>query len=226
MDDQPDRRSDPARQPGRHRRRRLGRLRLPGQRRRRPPDRPLHHPPLPDGAGDSSGSTGTGTGWQARPLVLQRRGHASSPPRRFTSSPTARANTSSTTAGPTRWSGPGGRYYPKLQIAVPFTPATGRRFLTRPGSRTPARRSDRRAPSASPRRTSSPRSTSPSAPKTRPRRWRGRWACCTASPSSSTGRTGATPVSTTSSPTFPAQAQDDPQGTRDGAGLRRLTIRR
>lgn len=27
----------------------------------------------------------------------------------------------------------GGRYYPKLQIAVPFTPATGRRFLTRTG---------------------------------------------------------------------------------------------
>ncbi len=29
----------------------------------------------------------------------------------------------------------GGRYYPKLQIAVPFTPATGRRFLTRPDHR-------------------------------------------------------------------------------------------
>ena len=27
----------------------------------------------------------------------------------------------------------GGQYYPKLQIAVPFTPATGRRFLTRAG---------------------------------------------------------------------------------------------
>jgi len=27
----------------------------------------------------------------------------------------------------------GGRYYPKLQISVPFTPATGRRFLIRPG---------------------------------------------------------------------------------------------
>ncbi len=27
----------------------------------------------------------------------------------------------------------GGHYYPKLQIAVPHTPATGRRFLTRPG---------------------------------------------------------------------------------------------
>lgn len=30
----------------------------------------------------------------------------------------------------------GGRYYPKLQIAVPFTPATGRRFLTAPGQET------------------------------------------------------------------------------------------
>jgi predicted N-acyltransferase len=27
----------------------------------------------------------------------------------------------------------GGRYFPKLQVAVPFTPVTGRRFLTRPG---------------------------------------------------------------------------------------------
>ena len=27
----------------------------------------------------------------------------------------------------------GGRYYPKLQVSVPFTPATGRRFLIRPG---------------------------------------------------------------------------------------------
>ncbi|WP_164660453.1 GNAT family N-acetyltransferase [Tropicibacter sp. Alg240-R139] len=27
----------------------------------------------------------------------------------------------------------GGRYYPKLQVAVPFTPATGRRFLVRSG---------------------------------------------------------------------------------------------
>ena len=30
----------------------------------------------------------------------------------------------------------GGRYYPKLQIAVPFTPATGRRFLVRDGYET------------------------------------------------------------------------------------------
>lgn len=35
------------------------------------------------------------------------------------------------------WERAGGRYYPKLQAAVPFTPATGRRFLTRPGLRAP-----------------------------------------------------------------------------------------
>src|SRR4029077_14024494 len=28
----------------------------------------------------------------------------------------------------------GGRYYPKLQVAVPFTPAQGRRLLVRPGA--------------------------------------------------------------------------------------------
>ncbi len=33
----------------------------------------------------------------------------------------------------------GGRYYPKLQAAVPFTPATGRRFLTKPGWETTGR---------------------------------------------------------------------------------------
>lgn len=31
------------------------------------------------------------------------------------------------------WERAGGRYYPKLQIAAPFTPVTGRRFLTKPG---------------------------------------------------------------------------------------------
>jgi predicted N-acyltransferase len=33
----------------------------------------------------------------------------------------------------------GGRYYPKLQAAVPFTPVTGRRFLTKPGWEGPGR---------------------------------------------------------------------------------------
>jgi hypothetical protein len=34
----------------------------------------------------------------------------------------------------------GGSYYPKLQVAVPFTPAAGRRLLVRPGSQAPALR--------------------------------------------------------------------------------------
>jgi predicted N-acyltransferase len=34
----------------------------------------------------------------------------------------------------------GGRYYPKLQVAVPFTPATGRRLLVRPGPQAAAAR--------------------------------------------------------------------------------------
>ena len=34
----------------------------------------------------------------------------------------------------------GGSYYPKLQVAVPFTPAAGRRLLVRPGPQAPALR--------------------------------------------------------------------------------------
>jgi uncharacterized protein len=34
----------------------------------------------------------------------------------------------------------GGSYYPKLQVAVPFTPATGRRLLVRPGPEAPMAR--------------------------------------------------------------------------------------
>ena len=30
------------------------------------------------------------------------------------------------------WHRAGGKYYPKLQVSVPFTPATGRRLLARP----------------------------------------------------------------------------------------------
>ena len=37
----------------------------------------------------------------------------------------------STTAGPKPCSAPAGRYYPKLQVAIPFTPATGPRLLVR-----------------------------------------------------------------------------------------------
>ena len=41
----------------------------------------------------------------------------------------------------------GGRYYPKLQVSVPFSPVTGPRLLVRPGGDTDgaSRRADRRA---------------------------------------------------------------------------------
>ena len=55
----------------------------------------------------------------------------------------SRANMCSTTAGPRPIERAGGRYYPKLQVSVPFTPATGRRLLVRPGAA--GRRRARRA---------------------------------------------------------------------------------
>ncbi|MEO1537997.1 MAG: GNAT family N-acetyltransferase [Pseudomonadota bacterium] len=81
---------------------------------------------------ENSGSVGVGTGWEPRYLVL-------------------RGGTEAIAVAPLyakghsqgeyifdhnwahAWERAGGRYYPKLQIAVPFTPATGRRFLVRPG---------------------------------------------------------------------------------------------
>ncbi len=82
---------------------------------------------------EDSGSVGTGTGWEPRYLVvrdgdeviatapLYAKGHSQG--EYIFDHSWAHA-----------WERAGGRYYPKLQIAVPFTPATGRRFLIRPGS--------------------------------------------------------------------------------------------
>ena len=93
----------------------------------------------------------------------------------------------------------GGSYYPKLQVSVPFTPATGRRLLVRPGAagRGGARRRwpalvDALPPSRAPRRCTSPSCRS---------RNGGSWprrAFCSAPTSSSIGRTPATPASTLS----------------------------
>ncbi|GGL56876.1 hypothetical protein GCM10011392_09150 [Wenxinia marina] len=82
---------------------------------------------------EDSGSVGTGTGWQPRYLAA-----------RTTEGETiavaplyAKAHSQGEYMFDHNWAHAyeqaGGRYYPKLQIAVPFTPATGRRFLTRPG---------------------------------------------------------------------------------------------
>lgn len=81
---------------------------------------------------EDSGSVGPGTGWDPRYLVAETGGQVI-------------AVTPLYGKGHSQgeyifdhnwahaWERAGGRYYPKLQIAVPFTPATGRRFLTRPG---------------------------------------------------------------------------------------------
>ena len=79
--------------------------------------------------------------------------------------PLAWANMCSIMAGPTPIERAGGDYYPKLQIAVPFTPVPGRRLLARDaGARAgPDRggRAGRRRATASPR---------PTPPSSRPRR--------------------------------------------------------
>lgn len=75
-----------------------------------------------------SGSTGGKSGWQARPLVLEEGG------RILAATPLyVKAHSQGEYIFDHGWADAleraGGRYYPKLQIAVPFTPATGRRFL-------------------------------------------------------------------------------------------------
>jgi hypothetical protein len=81
---------------------------------------------------ERSGSTGTGTGWQPRPLVARKNGRAIAATAMY-----AKSHSQGEYIFDHSWANAyeraGGRYYPKLQIAVPFTPATGRRFLTAPG---------------------------------------------------------------------------------------------
>ena len=77
---------------------------------------------------DTSGSTGAGTGWQARPMVLRRAGQAVAAMPLY-----VKGHSQGEYIFDHGWAEAyaraGGRYYPKLQVAVPFTPATGRRFL-------------------------------------------------------------------------------------------------
>jgi hypothetical protein len=87
---------------------------------------------------EQSGSVGTGTGWTPRHLFLRRDG------RPFAAMPLyAKAHSQGEYifdhAWAQAWQRAGGRYYPKLQAAVPFTPATGRRFLCRPEDAAAAR---------------------------------------------------------------------------------------
>ena len=81
---------------------------------------------------EESGSVGRGTGWQPQYLTAWLDGQLIAVAPMY-----AKSHSQGEYIFDHSWAHAferaGGRYYPKLQIAVPFTPATGRRLLTRPG---------------------------------------------------------------------------------------------
>ncbi|KAA9007108.1 GNAT family N-acetyltransferase [Histidinibacterium aquaticum] len=81
---------------------------------------------------EQSGSVGRGTGWEPHYLVARRDGQAIAAAPLY-----AKSHSQGEYIFDHNWAhayeNAGGDYYPKLQIAVPFTPATGRRFLTAEG---------------------------------------------------------------------------------------------
>ena len=81
---------------------------------------------------ETSGSVGPGTGWQPRHLIARAQGQIIAAAPLYVKSH-SQGEYIFDHAWADAWERAGGRYYPKLQIAVPFTPATGRRFLTAPG---------------------------------------------------------------------------------------------
>lgn len=81
---------------------------------------------------EQSGSVGPGTGWQPRYLSVRQGDEIIAVAPLY-----AKGHSQGEYVFDHNWAHAyeqaGGRYYPKLQIAAPFTPATGRRFLTRAG---------------------------------------------------------------------------------------------
>jgi len=77
---------------------------------------------------ESSGSVGEGTGWTPLPILVEREG-------RTTAAAPSYLKTHSQGeyifdhGWAEAWERAGGAYYPKLQVAVPFTPCPGRRLL-------------------------------------------------------------------------------------------------
>ncbi|WP_380056372.1 GNAT family N-acetyltransferase [Falsihalocynthiibacter sp. SS001] len=81
---------------------------------------------------EESGSVGGNSGWHGRYLTAHQDGMMIAAAPLF-----AKSHSQGEYIFDFNWAhayeNAGGAYYPKLQLAVPFTPATGRRFLTRPG---------------------------------------------------------------------------------------------
>ena len=81
---------------------------------------------------EDSRSVGGRSGWQPRHLVARREGEVIAVAPLYAKSHSQGEYVFDHNWAHA-WEQAGGHYYPKLQMAVPFTPATGRRFLTRPG---------------------------------------------------------------------------------------------
>lgn len=81
---------------------------------------------------EESGSVGAGTGWSPRYLVVRDAVRVIAVAPLYVKSH-SQGEYIFDHNWAHAWERAGGKYYPKLQLAVPFTPATGRRFLVRPG---------------------------------------------------------------------------------------------
>lgn len=87
---------------------------------------------------EESGSVGPGTGWQSAPVCID------GPDGRLTAAAPAYLKAHSQgeyvfdQGWADAWRRAGGDYYPKLQVAVPFTPVPGRRLLARDATQIPA----------------------------------------------------------------------------------------
>lgn len=87
---------------------------------------------------ERSGSVGPSTGWDPRPMVLRAEGQIVAVAPLYLKSH-SQGEYIFDHAWADAWQRAGRRYYPKAQVAVPFTPATGRRFLCAPGWEGPGR---------------------------------------------------------------------------------------
>jgi hypothetical protein len=80
---------------------------------------------------EESGSVGPGTGWEPHPVTAHLDGEMIAAAPLY-----AKGHSQGEYVFDWAWADAyeraGGHYYPKLQVAVPFTPATGRRFLVKP----------------------------------------------------------------------------------------------
>lgn len=81
---------------------------------------------------EASGSVGAGSGWTPLPMVARAAGQVIAVAPLYLKSH-SQGEYVFDHAWAEAFEQAGGRYYPKLQGAVPFTPVTGRRLLTRPG---------------------------------------------------------------------------------------------